>query len=317
MNKMQLCKEIFSETLLEIAKKDKSIMVLTMDARFSASINNFAENLPEQFVEVGIAEQNAIGVAAGLSKTGKKPFVFAPATFLSSRCIDQIKIDVIYSNSNVKLIGVSGGVSYGPLGYSHYSINDIAIMRTFPNMTVILPSDINQAKSIAKKLVEYNGPAYVRMGRNPIPEVYEKNIDFEIGVGYTLKDGEDVTIIGTGETTHKILQADEILNSFGVRARIIDMPTIKPLDKNLILKAAKEIGKIVVVEEHTIYGGLSSCIAEFLSQNYPIPILPISFPDEFPISGNSEEIFDYYGLSPEKIVKRVLDFLNTFTKDEL
>lgn len=313
MNNPVPCRKIFSDTLLEYAKKDKDIMVLTTDARFSASVDNFADNLPDQFIEIGIAEQNAIGISAGLSKIGKKPFVFIPACFLSSRCVDQIKVDIVYSHSNVKLIGVSGGVSYGPLGYTHHAINDIAIMRTFPKMLVILPTDIYITRLIVKELVNYKGPVYVRMGRNPVPRVYdESNVRFEIGKGNLLLEGKDVAIIGTGETTYYCIETAKLLKESNISATVIDIPTVKPLDKEIIMRMAKEIGKIVVVEEHSIYGGLGSSIAEFLSQHYPIPIKIIGIPDEFPISGNSNQIFDYYGMTPNKLAQTVINFLKEF-----
>ncbi|MEM1580938.1 MAG: transketolase C-terminal domain-containing protein [Candidatus Bathyarchaeia archaeon] len=313
MNTSIPCRKAFSEKIFEMAKKDKSIIALTTDARFSAAVDNFSHFLQNQFIDVGIAEQNAIGIAAGLAKMGKKPFVFMPACFLSARCIDQIKVDVIYSRSNVKLIGVSGGVSYGPLGYTHHSINDIAIMRTFPGISVILPTDANQAKSLAEKLVEYVGPVYVRMGRNPVPIVYQDYPRFEIGKANILMEGNDVTIIGSGETTYHCLEAGKQLRKDCINAEVIDMPTIKPLDEELVLKEAKKTGRIVVVEEHSIYGGLGGAIAEFLSQNNPIPLKIISLPDDIPITGSSEQIFDHYGLTSEKISRRVIDFLNRFS----
>ncbi|MCS7119634.1 MAG: transketolase family protein [Nitrososphaerota archaeon] len=306
------CRKTFSDTLFVKAKTDPSIIVLTTDARFSAAVDNFAEKLPQQFIDVGIAEQNAIGIAAGLSKAGKKPFVFMPACFLTARCVDQIKVDVVYSKANVKLIGVSGGVSYGPLGYTHHAVNDIAIMRTFPGMTVILPADPSQTKAIAEKMVEYEGPAYIRMGRNPVPIVYEGEANFEVGKANILMDGSDVTIIGTGETTYHCLEAGKKLKKHGISAEVIDMSTIKPLDEKTLLKTSKKNGRVIVVEEHTIHGGLGSAIAEFLIQNNPVPVKFISLPDEFPISGSQPQIFEYYGLTCEKIVQKTLDFLERF-----
>lgn len=314
MNATIPCRKIFSETLLEYAKKDKNIIVLTTDARFSASIDNFAEILPEQFIEVGIAEQNAIGIAVGLSKIGKKPFIFIPACFLSSRCIDQIKIDIVYSNSNVKLIGVSGGISYGPLGFTHHSINDIAIMRTFPKMVIILPTDIYITKLIVEKIIDYDGPIYIRMGRNPVPPVYKENeVTFNIGKANILATyGKDIAIIGTGETTYYCLETARLLKEKNILATVVDMPTIKPLDAEMILKIAQEIGRMIIVEEHSIYGGLGSSIAEFLAQNYPIPIRIVGIPDEFPIAGDSKQVFDYYGMTSNKLLHKITDFLESF-----
>ena len=307
---MVACRQAVARKLFELAKKDKSIIVLTTDARFSTCTDIFAENLPEQFIDVGIAEQNAVGIAAGLSKMGKKPFLLTYACFLTARAVDQIKVDVVYSRSNVKLFGVSGGVAYGPLGYTHHAINDIAIMRTFPHMVVILPSDANQAMAVVECLVEYVGPAYVRIGRNPVPIIYEKEFDFEIGKGYTLMDGSDVALIGTGETVYHCLKAGELLKKRGVSAEVVDMPTVKPLDTSLLLDISKRIGRIVVVEEHTMRGGLGSAIAEFLSTRNPTIMKFISLPDDFVITGTQPEIFRYYGLSYDRLVEEVVSFLS-------
>jgi len=314
MSALISCRKAFSEKLFEMAKEDKSIIALTTDARFSAAVDNFSHLLQGQFIDVGIAEQNAVGIAAGLAKTGNKPFVFVPACFLSARCIDQIKVDVIYSKANVKLIGVSGGVSYGPLGYTHHSVNDIAIMRTFPGMVVILPADANQAKSLAEELVEYVGPVYVRMGRGPVPLVYQDHTEFKIGKASTLMDGDDVAILGTGETTYHCLEAGKNLKKHGINAEVVDVPTIKPLDEDALLKTSKKTGRMVIVEEHSIYGGLGSAVAEFLSQNYPIPLKFISLPDDFPIAGSSPKVFEYYGLTYEKISQSVIDFTSRFNR---
>jgi len=312
--KTAACRRAIAETLFEIAKEDKSIVVLTTDARFSASVDIFAEQLPRQFIDVGIAEQNAVGIAAGLSKMGKKPFYFAPACFLASRCIDQIRVDVIYSRSNVKLIGVSGGVSYGPLGYSHHALNDVAIMRTFPYMTVILPSDANQAKAVTRFLVEHLGPAYVRVGRNPVPIIYENEPDFRPGKSNILLDGSDVAIVGMGETVYHCLEAGKLLRKKDISAMVVDMPTVKPLDKDLILNVSRNIGRIVVVEEHSICGGLGSAIAELLVTQNPTPMEFIAFPDDFLITGWQEELFKHYDLYYDKLAERVVTFLNKFKK---
>jgi len=314
--KYEACRKAIAETLFEIAKRDRSIIVLTTDARFSAAVERFAEELPDQFIDVGIAEQNAVGIAAGLSKVGKKPFYFAPACFMASRCLDQIKVDLIYSRSNVKLVGVSGGVSYGPLGYSHHAVNDVAIMRTYPNMVVILPSDANQARAVTERVVKYMGPVYIRVGRNPSPIIYDsrEEADFEIGKSKKLVDGSDVALIGLGETVYHCLEAAKLLKQKGVSAEVIDMPTVKPLDKDTILDVSKRINRIVVVEEHTIRGGLGSAIAEFLAAENPTPMEFISLPDDFLMTGKQHELYEYYGLSYSGIVERVIRFLSKFRR---
>lgn len=303
-------RKVFSDTLFELAKEDRDIIVLTSDSRGSASVENFAKYLPEQFVDVGIAEQNLVSIASGLAGCGKKPFVFSPACFLTTRSIEQIKIDVAYTGRNVKLIGVSGGVSYGPLGSTHHALEDIAFMRAIPNMTVILPSDANQTRILVKKLVSYIGPVYVRMGRNPIEDVYsDKDIPFEIGKGNVLLDGEDVTIIATGEVVKIAYDAGILLRYKGIYARVIDMHTIKPIDEEIILESAKKTKLIVTVEEHNIRGGLGSAVAEVITQRFPVKMVMLGIPDEFSITGSQKEILRYYGIVPENICDIILEKL--------
>lgn len=303
-------RKVFSDTLFELAKEDRDIIVLTSDSRGSASVENFAKYLPEQFIDVGIAEQNLVSIASGLAGCGKKPFVFSPACFLTTRSIEQIKIDVAYTGRNVKLIGVSGGVSYGPLGSTHHALEDIAFMRAIPNMTVILPSDANQTRILVKKLVSYIGPVYVRMGRNPIEDVYsDKYIPFEIGKGNVLLDGEDVTIIATGEVVKIAYDAGILLRYKGIYARVIDMHTIKPIDEEIILESAKKTKLIVTVEEHNIRGGLGSAVAEVITQRFPVKMVMLGIPDEFSITGSQKEILRYYGIVPENICDIILEKL--------
>jgi len=303
---MIACRKVFAESLLDLAKNDKDIVVVTTDARGSASVDIFAQELPEQFIEVGIAEQNAIGIAAGLAIRGKKPFVCGPACFLSARSLDQVKVDVAYSNTNVKIIGVSGGVSYGPLGGTHHCLHDIATMRTFPGLSIILPCDANQARQMAKKLVEYKGPVYVRMGRNPVQLVYSDNAPFEIGKANILLEGEDLTIISTGEMVRHALDAALILKNYNIFARVIDMHTIKPVDTEVVLKAAKETKIIITVEEHSIFGGLGAAITEIVSKYNPTRVEIMGIPDENVITGKPNEILNHYGLTADKIAKRIL-----------
>lgn len=308
------CRQAFTEKLLGLAQKDKQIIAVTSDARGSVTLNKFADTLPGQFIEVGIAEQNAIGVAAGLALSGKKPFVCGPACFYSARSYEQVKVDVAYSKTNVKIIGVSGGISYGALGSTHHSLNDIAVMRVLPDMTVILPCDNYQTSRITEILAQHTGPVFLRVGRGALPDVYrDHHPEFIIGKANMLKDGNDLTIIGTGETVYHCLQAAKELEKKGIKARIIDMHTIKPLDTEIIEKAARETGKIITVEEHHIYGGLGSAVAEFISQNCTVPLKILGFPDEYAAHGNSKELFRHYGIDTEGIVKKVKEFLTAKT----
>ncbi|MFS0880575.1 transketolase family protein [Metabacillus niabensis] len=295
-------RQAISETLLELGRKNRDLLVLTSDSRGSASMVNFGEELPEQIVEVGIAEQNIVGIASGLAHSGKKPFVASPACFLSMRSIEQIKVDVAYSQTNVKLIGISGGVSYGALGMSHHSVQDLAVTRAIPGLDVMMPADRHEAKKMIEALVDYERPVYVRIGRNPVEDSYlSEDYEFEIGKAVTMNEGNDITIIAAGETVRVALDTADALMSEGISCRVINMHTIKPLDEKAIIKAAEETGRIITIEEHSVYGGLGSAVSEVISQNYPVPIKILGIPDEPAITGNSKEVFNYYGLSVNNV----------------
>ncbi len=306
---MIACRKSFTETLLSLAREDGDIVAVTTDARGSVTLDEFAKELPEQFVECGIAEQNAVGISAGLAHSGKKVFVCGPACFYVTRSLEQIKVDVAYSKNNVKIFGVSGGVAYGALGSTHHSLHDIAVLRTFPGMTIILPSDARQTKKIAQMLVDYPHPAYVRVGRAPVPVIYE-NDDFEFAIGKAnvLLEGNDITLIGTGETVYHAYKAGKMLHEKGIKARVLDMASIKPYDKEAIVKAAKETGRILTVEEHSQFGGLGSLVTETISES-PVPVKIIGIPDEHAINGKSPEIFAYYGLDYKGIFNSAIEFL--------
>jgi len=304
------CRKMFTNTLLELAKKDKDIIAVTTDARGSVTLDTFADELPDQFVELGIAEQNAVGVGAGLTSAGKKTFVCGPACFYVARSLEQLKVDVAYSENPVKILGVSGGVSYGALGYSHHSLHDIAVLRTFPGMHIILPSDIYQTKKLVHKLINYPHPVFIRLGRNAVPNVYKKNnVPLEIGKANTLLKGNDLTLIGTGETVYHCLTAGKKLHENGIKTRVIDMHTLKPFDEEIVKKAAKETGKIITVEEHSIFGGLGGTVAEIVALNYPVPMRILGIPDETAPHGSSKEIFNYYGLDSDGIYKTAVKFI--------
>ncbi|MBU9711226.1 transketolase family protein [Evansella tamaricis] len=293
---------VISETLLELGRKDKNILVLTSDSRGSAALVPFGKELPDQIVEVGIAEQNIVGIAAGLAHSGKKPFVASPACFLSMRSIEQIKVDVAYSQTNVKLIGISGGVSYGALGMSHHSLQDIAVTRAIPGLHVMMPADRHESKKMIEALINYPYPVYVRIGRNPVEDSYlSEQYDFEIGKATTMKDGKDITLIATGETVRVALDAAKLLEDMGVHARVLNMHTIKPLDEDAIIKAASETGKIITLEEHSIFGGLGAAVAEVVSQHHPVPMKILGIPDEPAVTGKTAEVFQHYGISAENV----------------
>ncbi|MDF2652155.1 MAG: transketolase family protein, partial [Paenibacillus sp.] len=295
-------RQVICETLLKLAETDPDIMVLTSDSRGSAAMAPFANAFPNQFVEVGIAEQNIVGISAGLAHSGKKPFVTSPACFLSMRSIEQIKVDVAYSGTNVKLVGISGGVSYGALGMSHHSVQDIAVARAIPGLAVVLPADRHETKRMTEALVKHQGGVYVRIGRNAVEDVYESDdYEFIIGKAVTLRDGTDLTIIATGETVRVALDTQKALQEVGVSCRVINMHTIKPLDEEAIIRAAGETGHIITVEEHSIFGGLGAAVAEVVVQHQLVPMRIIGIPDEPAIAGKSSEVFKHYGIHTDNL----------------
>lgn len=306
------CRKAMTETLLELAKEDKRIITITSDARGSVTLEEYAKELPEQFVDAGIAEQNEVGVAAGAASCGMISFVCAPAPFLSARSLEQIKVDVSYSNLNVKICAVSGGVSYGALGGSHHAIYDLAAIRPMENITVLLPSDAVQASWMTRQIAVMEGPVYMRMGRGPVDVIYdEKDVKaFEIGKAVTLREGYDLTIIACGEMVSPSLKAAEILAQEGISVRVLDMHTIKPLDKEAIISAALETGRIMTVEEHSVLGGLGSSVAEVVVQHAAVPMKFLGIPDEHVVAGESDEVFSHYGLTPEGIAKSVREFIS-------
>lgn len=309
MKNMKACRKSFTETLLELAKKDDQIVAVTTDARGSVTLGDFAKELPKQFVECGIAEQNAVGISAGLAHSGKKTFVCGPACFYVARSLEQVKVDVAYSQNPVKILGVSGGVAYGALGATHHSLHDIAVLRCFPGMNICLPCDARQTEKLVKFLVDFAEPCYVRVGRAAVPDIYEDdNFEFEIGKAVTLLGGNDLTIIGAGETVYHALEAGKQLAAKGIKARVLDMSWIKPCDEEAVKKAAAETGRIITVEEHSKFGGLGAMVCEILSEN-PVPVRIIGIPDENVVHGTNKEIFHYYGMDAEGIVKAAESFL--------
>lgn len=302
-------RQVICQELMESVQIDKSIIVLASDSRGSASMGPFAEKYPENFVEVGIAEQNIIGIAAGLAACGKKTYVTSPACFVSMRSAEQVKVDMAYSNTNVKLIGISGGISYGALGMSHHSVQDLAIMRAIPNMTVMMPADRFETAAMMCALKNHVGPTYIRVGRNPVADVYEDIPDFVIGKAITLREGKDISLIGTGETVGFIKEAASILEAEGIMAEVLNIHTIKPLDTAAIIRAAQKTGAILTVEEHSVFNGLGAAVAEVVVQNCPVPMKILGIPDEPAIAGTSAQVYAHYGLDSAGIVKAVKELL--------
>ena len=309
MNKIPNRKAI-CDVLLKEAETDKDIVVLCSDSRGSASLAPFADAYPEQFVEMGIAEQDLVSVSAGLAHCGKKAFAASPACFLSTRSYEQCKIDVAYSNTNVKLIGISGGISSGALGMSHHSAQDIAAMSAIPNMRVYLPSDRFQTAKLVEALLKDEKPAYIRVGRNPVEDIYtEDNCPFEMDKATVLTEGTDAAIIACGEMVRPALEAAKLLEKDGIHATVLDMYCVKPLDKEAIVKAASNAKVVVTAEEHAPFGGLGSMVSQVVGAECPRKVLNIALPDAPVVSGTSQEVFDYYGMNAEGIAKAVKDAL--------
>lgn len=309
MNKIPNRKAI-CDVLLKEAETDKDIVVLCSDSRGSASLAPFAEAYPEQFVEMGIAEQDLVSVSAGLAHCGKKAFAASPACFLSTRSYEQCKINVAYSNTNVKLIGISGGISYGALGMSHHSAQDIAAMSAIPNMRVYLPSDRFQTAKLIEALLKDEKPAYIRVGRNPVEDIYtEDNCPFEMDKATVLAEGTDAAIIACGEMVRPAYEAAKLLEKDGIHATVLDMYCVKPLDKEAIVKAASNAKVVVTAEEHAPFGGLGSMVSQVVGAECPRKVLNIALPDAPVVSGTSQEVFDYYGMNAEGIAKTVKDAL--------
>ena len=304
-------RKVICEVLMEKAKDDKDIIVLCSDSRGSASLTAFFDAFPEQSVEVGIAEQDLVGISAGLAKAGKKPFAASPASFLSTRSFEQCKVDVAYSNTNVKLIGISGGVSYGALGMSHHSAQDIAGMSAIPNMRVYLPSDRHQTRKLVEALLKDEKPAYIRTGRNPVEDVYsEEDCPFEMDKATVVREGKDVLIVATGEMVRPAVDAADLLAQEGISATVLDMYCVKPLDKEAVIKYAKEAKAVITVEEHSPFGGLGSMVSQVIGEFCPRKVKNIALPDSHVITGTSKEVFKYYGMDGEGVAKRAKEVLS-------
>lgn len=304
-------RQVICNVLVEAAETDKDIVVLCSDSRGSASLTEFAKSHPNQFVEVGIAEQNLVSISAGLAKTGKKVFAASPACFLSTRSMEQAKVDVAYSNTNVTLIGISGGISYGSLGMTHHSNQDIATMASIPNMRVYLPSDRHQTKCLIEALLKDEKPAYVRVGRNPVDDIYENgNVPFVMDKATVLKEGNDLTIIACGEMVRPAVLAAEELDKQGIHVTVLDMYCVKPIDIEAVVKVAKNARAVITIEEHSSFGGMGSMVSQIVSSECPKKVINLTLPDEPAVAGKSQEVFDYYGLSSEGIIKTAMGLMN-------
>ncbi len=309
MTKKIATRETYGETLVELGKKNENIVVLDADLSKSTKTHAFSKEFPNRFFNMGIAEQNLMGTAAGLAASGKIPFASTFAVFASGRAFEIIRNSICYPELNVKICATHAGITVGEDGASHQALEDISLMRSLPNMTVLNPADATSAEALLNEIVEYDGPVYVRLGRAKVSVIYDKDTKFTIGKGMEVKSGKDVTIIATGILVDEAVKASEELSEEGISARVIDIHTIKPIDKEIIIKAAKETKGIITAEEHNIIGGLGSAVAEVLAENHPALLKRVGINDTFGESGKPDELMKKYGLTAENIIAKAKEIL--------
>ncbi len=298
----------FGKAVSEIAEEKEDIVVISTDSGFSSGFKEFAGKHPDRYVECGIMEQGATGIAAGLACVGKTPVFCAIAPFVTCRNYEMFRNDLGYMRQNVKIVGRNGGFTYSDLGATHHSLEDFAITRMIPGVTVLCPQDPVEIRQACKAMLEMEGPVYMRIGNPKIPVLFEEDSPFAIGKGRLIRDGGDVTILSTGTVTAEVIKAAELLEAKGIHARVIGLGTVCPLDEEMILKAARETGRIVTVEEHYAQGGLGTMVAEFLSETEPVKVKKIGVPKEYATSGPYEDLIRYYGLDSESIAETVEKF---------
>jgi transketolase len=293
---------VFNETLLELAKKDERIFLILADIGYG-EIEPFAEAFPDRYFNVGVAEQNMTGVACGVAMEGNIAVTYSIANFPTLRCLEQIRNDVCYHRANVKIVIIGGGLAYGALGVSHQSTEDIAIMRALPDMVVVAPADAAEAVAATQAMIEHEGPVYYRCGYKGEPDLHEGDIDFALGRAIEVRDGKDVTLIGTGTITYRAFQAAQVLEQDGIKARVLSMHTVKPIDREAIIRAANDTGAVITVEEHNLSGGLGSAVAEVLSEEGAfVPFKRIGLPDTYVHEvGSHSWLLDKFGFSPDSI----------------
>lgn len=303
-------RDAYGEALLKFGDEREDIVVLDADVASSSKSILFGKEYPERFFNVGISEANMAGMAAGMSLMGKTPFINTFAIFMMLRAGDPIRSIIAYQNLNVKICGTYAGISDSYDGASHHANKDISFFRSIPNMTVLSVCDAVETEKAVKAALDINGPVYLRLSRAEMPVIFDENYNFEVGKGVILKEGRDISIISTGVMVHKALEAAEILEKEGISVRVVNMHTIKPMDKELILDCSKATGAIVTAEEHSIYGGLYGSVAEVVAKECPTKVIPIGIEDTFTESGDYEQLLRKYGLSSERIVAKVKEVLN-------
>ncbi|NTG47883.1 transketolase family protein [Agrobacterium rhizogenes] len=303
------CRDAFAATLEALASADQTIVAVCNDSVGSSKLGGFKSKFPERLINVGIAEQNMVGVSAGLANGGRIPFVCAASCFLTGRALEQIKADISYSNANVKLIGISSGMAYGELGPTHHSIEDFAWTRVLPNLPVIAPCDRIETAAAIEWAASYAGPCFLRLSRVGVPDLLPEGHIFVPGRANLLRAGGDVTLIANGTLTHRMLKAADILARQGVDARVLNMATVRPIDEDAIIAAARETGAIVTAEEHSIYGGLGSAVAEVVVDNAPVPMKRLGVPGIYAPTGSAEFLLDEFGMAPNAIAEATLALL--------
>jgi len=301
MTQLYDCRDAFETKLRELASQDHRIVAVVNDSVGSSKLNAFGQMFPIRLVNVGIAEQNMVGVGAGLANGGLIPFVTGAAPFLTGRALEQIKADLAYSNQNVKLCGISSGMAYGELGPTHHSIEDVAWLRAIANMTIIVPADPIETAQAVAVAAQTPGPMFIRISRLPVPMVHDEHYQFAIGKAARLREGRDVTLIANGVLVPRALEAAEMLAREGVQARVLNMSTVRPLDQEAVLAAAAETGGIVTAEEHTVFGGLGSAVAEVVVQHQPVLMRILGVPGVFAPTGSEEWLLDHFGLTAQGI----------------
>ena len=304
-------REAYGKALVKLGDLREDVVDLDADLSKSTKTSEFAKTFPTRFFNMGIAEQNLIGAACGLATAGKIPFASTFAMFATGRGFEIIRNSVCYPNLNVKICATHAGISVGEDGASHQSVEDIAIMRSIPNMTVLVPCDDIETEKMIFEIVKYNGPVYVRLGRSAVPQIFGEDYDFEIGKGVILREGSDATIIACGMMVNEAINASKLLKEEGINVRVINMSTIKPIDKEVIIESAKKTGAIVTVEEHSVIGGLGSAVSDVVSENYPVLVKKIGINDVFGQSGKPKQLMEEYGLTVENIINKVKEAIQT------
>lgn len=302
--------QVFSDTLLELAQRDRNVLVVTSDSRGSGRLVAFGKQLPAQVVEVGIAEQNLVGVAAGLASAGKRVFAVSPACFLTARGLEQIKNDVAYSDQPVKLVGISAGVSYGALGTTHHSLHDLAVLQAFNNIDIVIPADNFETRAAVEAAIDHPRPLYLRLGKKAMHHLHAPGTPFTIGKAIRVRRGDEVALMATGETVEIAVQAAELLAAHGVSADVLSIHSLRPFDETEVLETARRVQAVVTVEEHSVHGGLGSRVATLLMQAGVTPALRIvGIPDEYTYTGGQLEIFAHYGISPSGLAQTARELL--------